>query len=223
MAKSREPQDLIDDMAEPTPEPEPEAAAPSPQEAKAKLAEMARAFADSVADEQESKARVQQAIDFLGTLSLKEFAEMAEHPFVEMLRSQIPTEGLRPGETRHRGTLAEVTRDWTWADVVEQKRVRFTPNESIRITYNGLELQLQADVECEVPEGFYNIYRERREAIRQGRMHEAYMLGHSDQPPHPNWQTAETAEVRAYSVLGRPYGKPGGTLGVGRIFEGDGK
>jgi hypothetical protein len=88
------------------------------------------------------------------------------------------------------------------------------------ITFNGLPLQVIADQECTVPEPFYNIWKDSREAKKQARIHQRYMMGVSDVPPHPNWQTVESAEVRAWSTMGRPYGKPSGTLTVGRIYEG---
>ena len=204
------------------PEAEP-TVAPSPDEAKAELARLALEFAQSVNDEQTSQSKIDQAIAFLGKLTVKEFADLAEHPFVEMLRNQIPTADLRPGEVRNRGTLAEVARDWTWADMKGMETKTFTPNESIRITFNGVALQLMADVEQTVPRPFYDIYMERKNAIRQAKLNEAYMLGHSDELPHPNWQTPEMAEVRAFSIAGRQYGRPGGTLGVGPIYQGEGE
>jgi len=207
--------DLIDEAP-----PEEAPAVPSQDEARARLREIALQFADSVGDEEASAAKVKEALEFLSRLTIKEFQEWADHPFIEMLRSQISLAGLAPGEVRNRGTLAEVVRDWTYADLTKLETIRFTPTETIVVTFNGLPLQFVEDVECEAPKPYYDILQARKFARQQARLNEAYMLGKSPIAPHPNWQTPEGAEVRAWSMQGAAYGRPGGYLGVGPINEG---
>lgn len=185
-----------------------------------------------VKDDKEAKAKKLQEIeDVLGSISIKDFPELAESPVVQNIAKMLGVNSLRPGQVAGIGTLAEREREWTWGDLnaldENGNRIfplkRFTPTETIPITFNGLCLQLIADQECEAPEPFYNIYREHREAIRQARVHEAYLMGKSPIPPHPNWQTVEGAEVRMWSTQGEQYGKKSGYVGVGPISEEEGE
>ena len=157
----------------------------------------------------------------LSKLRIIDFPDLAESPIVQSFLKTMGIDDLRPGQIANKGTLAERARDWTWGDVTEMAKVKFTPNENIPITFNGLTLYLREDQEVEVPRPFYDIYREHRRALEQARINEAYLLGVSDIPPHPNWQTEEGARVRALSTQGRPFGRQGGHLGVGPILEGE--
>lgn len=196
----------------------------------AQLAQLGAEY-QRVKNDQEAKAKKLKEIeDVLGNVSIKDFPELAESPVVQNIVKMLGIGSLRPGQVAGLGTLAEREREWTWADLNVKdengNRVfplkRFTPTETIPITWNGLQLQLMADQECEVPEPFYNIYREHREALLQARNHEAYLLGRSNQPPHPNWQTVEGAEVRVWSTQGEQFGKKSGSIGVGPIPEDEG-
>jgi hypothetical protein len=99
--------------------------------------------------------------------------------------------------------------------------IKFTPNENLPLGWNGLTIQVRAEQETELPEPFYNVYKERKYALQQAVKNEAYLMGYSDEAPDPSWQTPEGAVVRALSVGGRRYGKPGGSIGVGPIFTGE--
>jgi len=172
-------------------------------------------------DKQARQTTLKKIEELLGSLKIKDYQELAESPVVQNLVKVLGYGDVAPGQAIMRGTLAERIRDWTWEDVAKQRKVRFIPAESLPLIYNGLRIDVVQDIECEVPEGFYNIYLERRKAIREAQQHERYLLGHTDQPPDPNWLTEESAKVRLWSTQGRPYGRPAGTLGVGPIYEGE--
>ncbi len=163
------------------------------------------------------------AEDALSKLRIVDFPDLAESPVVANFLKAMGMEGMRPGEIKNRGTLAERARDWSWRDVNEMPKIKFTPAETIDITFNGLALRVQEDMECEVPRPFYDIYVEHRRALQQARLNESYLLGYSDVPPHPNWQTPEGARVRANSIQGRAFGRRGGHIGVGPLIEGEGR
>jgi hypothetical protein len=188
-------------------------------EVAARLAALGSELQAVATDRVKRSETLKQIEDLLGNLKIKDYQELAESPVVQSLAEMLGFGDARPGQVIGKGTLLERVREWTWKDVAQQRRVKFIPAETIPITYNGLTIQLVQDVECEVPEGFYNIYREHREAIRQAQQNERYLLGHTDVPPDPNWLTEESAKIRLWSTHGRPYGRPSGTLGVGRIYD----
>lgn len=183
----------------------------------------------AVADDQVARAeKLREVESVLGRLRVRDFPELAESPVIQRFVSLFAeTEGMRPGEVRNRGTLAQVEREWSMGNIqaeVQAGRMalkRFVPNESLPLTFNGVTLFVSAGEECEVPECFYDIYRNRQHALRQARVNEAYLLGQSDMPPDRNWMTDEAATVRAWSTQGQALGKRSGHIGVGPIFAGD--
>ena len=182
----------------------------------------------AVANDQIARAaKLKEVEHFLGNLKVKDFPELAESSVIQQFVQMFDTKGMRPGETRNAGTLAAIEHEWSWSDIQDGVRsgklplVRFTPNETIKVTFNGLQLQLIADQECEVPRCFFDIYMEHRKALRQAVVNENYLMGISDVPPDPNWMTPESAIVRAWSTQGRRYGRVSGHLGTGPIVMGE--
>ena len=169
------------------------------------VAEQLKALAGelaAVADNPEVRGTTLSKLEgFLSNLRIADFPELADSPVVQSFLSMMGGE-MQPGETKHRGTLAERTRDWTWRDLGEMEQMTFTPRETIAITWNGLTVQLGDDVECRIPRPFYDIYMEHRKAMKQADIHSDYMQGFSSQLPHPNWFTDDTAHVRANSTMG---------------------
>jgi len=183
------------------------------------LQQAAQQLSQAASDKEHRSARLKEVEATLSKIKLVDFPELADSPVVQAFIKAMGFDDLTPGEARNKGTLAEREREWTWKDLEKYPRIKFIPNETVVLGFNGLLLQVIADVECEIPEPFYNSWKSHREAIRQGRQHEQYLLGFSDQPPHPNWLTVEGAEVRAWSTQGRRLGKVSGSLGVGKISE----
>ena len=183
------------------------------------LAQAAQTLGKAATDKRNRSVLLKEVEGTLSKIKLVDFPELAESPVVQAFIKAMGFDDLNPGEVRNRGTLAEIEREWTWKDMAQFPRMKFIPNETITLTFNGLALQVIADRECEVPEPFYNIWKDHRKAIQEARQHEQYLLGFSDQPPDQNWLTVEGAEVRAWSTQGRRMGKVSGHLGVGRISE----
>jgi hypothetical protein len=198
-----------------------EAEAPVDDEATL-LAQLGAELQAVASDKLARTAKLKQIEQVLGGMSVKDYAELAESPIIQNFAKMFGADDLAPGQVKNRGTLAERTRDWTMHDVNELIKkgemplVRFTPNESLPLTWNGLQIYVIANEECEVPRCFYDIYKEHVQAVKQAQINERYLLGVSDVPPHPNWQTEESARVRAWSMQG-PRGTSGGTLTTGRI------
>jgi hypothetical protein len=179
----------------------------------------------AVADNEVARTvKLREVEAFLGKLQIKDFPELAESPVVQQFVGLLSSlTNLKPGESRNRGTLAEVVKDWTLREMhTEFEQVTFIPVISDDFTWNGVgPFRLVIGEEITVPKPIYDRYREVLYARKQANINEAYMLGHSDVPPDPNWQTPEAAGVRAWSIQGRRYGHQGGTLGTGRIYEGE--
>lgn len=169
----------------------------------------------------------------LSKVRMIDFPQLAESPVIQSFLHAVGVGDLKPGEVANRGTLAEREREWTWRDVNDQVRagkmrlVKFIPYDNLNLTWNGLQLHVCGGDEVEVPDCFYDIYKEHQKARKEGEKNMQYLLGHSDAPPHPDWQTPEGAMVRAWSLNGRKYGRPSGTLEVGyhpgNIAEGTGE
>ncbi len=194
------------------------------------LARAAALLGKAASDRKHRKEILKEAEDALSNLKLVDFPDLAESPVVQAFLKTMGTGDLQPGEVRNKGTLAEREHEWSLTDINRMVKAgtmplkKFIPDESIPLTFNGVQIRIVAGEETEVPECFYNIWREHREALKQARVNERYMLGISDQMPHPNWQTPEGATVRAWSTQGEGRYKNYGTLNTGRITDdaGDG-
>lgn len=173
----------------------------------------------AVADDQVARgAKLRDVERFLGGLTVKDFPDLAESPTVQaFVKLFANTEGLRPGQVRNRGTLAEFGRDWTWDDVCREfESVTFAAMVSVPLTWNGVgPVYIQAGNEYALPRPFYDIYREHIRALRQKDVHQRYMMGLSDVPPDPNWFSESTAKLRAQAQMTGPTGQPGAFLILG--------
>jgi hypothetical protein len=200
--------------------------APPKDELAAQLAQLGGELQAVANDELARTEKLREVEAVLGSIQVKDLPDLAESPIVQGLMQALGVADLRPGETRNKGTLAERTRNWSWGDIQAGVRSgeialrRFVPAETIELIFNGLALRVIADQECEVPEMFYDIYRDRRRALGEAAKNEAWMLGKSTQAPHPDWQTPEGASVRAWSMQAEAVaGRPGGVLTTGPIRE----
>jgi hypothetical protein len=200
--------------------------APPKDELAAQLAQLGGELQAVANDEIARTEKLKEVEAVLGQVQVKDFPDLAESPVIQSFIQMLGMGDLTPGETRNKGTLAERTRNWSWGDIQAGVRsgaiklCRFVPAETIELTFNGLALRVVADQECEVPEMFYDIYRDRRRALGEAAKNEAWMLGKSTQAPHPDWQTPEGASVRAWSMQAEAVaGRPGGVLTTGPIRE----
>ena len=204
-------------MAKSVPEPQPE----ETDESTALLEQAAQLLGKAASDRKNRDQALKEVEGVLSKLKMVDFPELAESPIVAAFVKAMGMGDLKPGEVKNKGTLAEREREWNYKDLQDPgqfKQVTFTPAETVPITWNGLSFQLVADEEITVPEPIWNVYREHREALKQAGINERYLMGQSDIAPHPNWQTAEAALVRAWSTRQGPNGQKSGRLGVGAIY-----
>lgn len=172
----------------------------------------------AVADDVKARsAKVAQIEEFLGNIKVRDFPDLAESPVVqEFAKMFADTSGMKPGEVRRRGTLAEVARDWTIEDFRRMPMITFIPVVSIDITINGVgPFRLTKGEECTVPDTVYDHYKEHLYRTKQAEIHKKWLTGQSDQLPDPNWLTPEGAGVAAMSRQGAAIGKRSGFLGIG--------
>lgn len=184
----------------------------------AKAAELMQKAATDMANRENILKDVE---GILSKVPLEALPGMEESPIIQAFVKAVGTGDLQPGQVKNRNTAAERSRDWSLRDLDQLEKVRFIPNENIPVTFNGITAYLQADVEVELPYPFYDIYRDHKKAMRQADIADAYRMGTGDQLPDPMWQADEAALVRAWSIQGRPYGRPGGTRTTGLIITGD--
>jgi len=183
------------------------------------LKQAAELFAKAATDVENRDKVLKEVEKTLSKIKLTDAPTLAESPIVQAFVKAMGLGDLAPGQTRAPGTLAERSREWTMADVATMPRKTFTPMESLPLTWNGLTVYVLAGEEYSLPEPFYNVWREHVYATRQAQLNEHYMLGQSNRPPDPNWLTDEVALVRATTLMGRQFGRPGGTLSTGVISD----
>ena len=183
------------------------------------LKQAAELFAKAATDVENRDKVLKEVEKTLGKIKLTDAPALAESPVVQAFIKAMGLGDLKPGQTRAAGTLAERSRDWGWQDLKEFPSKTFTPMENLPLTWNGLTVYVQAGEEVTVPEPFWSVWRHHVYAMRQARLHEAWLLGQSDVPPDPNWVADESARVRANTLLGRRDGRSGGILTTGRISD----
>ncbi len=211
---------MSDDVLEITPEP----TTGLDEETKA-LEEAAALMAKAASDRANRKQLLSGVEAALSKVRMIDFPDLIDSPIVQSFISAMGYGDLQPGQTRNRGTLAEIHRDWTWKDL--QKMVtegtmplrRFTPNESLTLIWQGLELRVIEDTECEVPACFHDIYLDRQKAKRNAVTNEHYLLGISDVPPPDMYHSASSAKVRAWATQMRRFGRNGGTIMTGVLQD----
>jgi hypothetical protein len=138
----------------------------------------------------------------LAKLKIADFPDLADSPIVQAFVKSMGVGDLAPGQSRNRGTLAYIQREWTENDLAQFPVKSFFADESLPITWQGIVRYTVAGEENILPEPFYDIWMEHKRAMKQAKIHEDYLLGYSNQPPHPNWNADSTARVRAFSQLG---------------------
>lgn len=188
------------------------AAVPDTTEDKASLlARLGAELAAVATDDAKATAKLNEIEAVLKGIKIEDYPSLAESPAVQAFVRMIGGDGLRPGETKNPGTVAELTREWTIRDFASFPVKTFTPNETIPLTVNGVTCYVFADQECSVPEPFYSVYQEHRRWMREGEKHKQYLLNKAAPPPDPNLLSDASARVRAYTQLGE------GRYGVGLV------
>ena len=185
---------------------------PEADELAAQLRRLGQELVDVADDSFARTAKLREVESFLGKLRVADFPDLAESPVIQgFVRMFADTVGLKPGETKNKGSLAEFGRDWTWDDVCRSFPSKvLIPIDSVPLTWNGVgPLYVRQGEEVSIPEPFYDLYREHVRALRQADIHMDYMMGRSDRPPDPAWFSDHTAKARAQSQMKGPTGQPG--------------
>jgi len=174
------------------------------------LAAEAAKYASS--DKAQARRKIKELEKLLSGITLDQVPDLAESPVLQKLVAMIAPRDMRPGETRHAGTLAEVSRQWTLQDVLNEFPMKdLVPMHSMTLTFNDVEWGITAGEPCRLPECFWYIYMQYLHALRQGERHVNYMLNPNAPPPDRNWLTPESQTVRATTQLGN------GRRGVGPL------
>lgn len=160
--------------------------------------------------------------------------ELADDPEIVALLDQLgvdhpkrKTEGLRPGSRPmvrdEKGNMIQSldSVDWKESDLTHPEwgcvnpdgtpqYVTFTPNETIKVWYQGIRCQFIADEEITCLKCFKDVYDEHKRATRIAEQHKAFMFGQTDYLPR-ELQTSDaavsTARVRAFMSMGAEKGK----------------
>ena len=191
------------------------------------LQQAAELLGRAATDKKNQASLLKEVEGALSKIRMVDFPQLAESSVIQSFLKTMGVSDLRPGEIANRGTLAEREREWTWKDVnraIMAREIplkRFTPYDNLDLVWNGLQLRVIGGEEIEVPGCFYDVYRDHLRARQEAAKNESYLLGHSDTPPSPDWQTPEGAVVRAWSQSGKKYGRPMGTLDVGYFPSAD--
>lgn len=105
------------------------------------------------------------------TLTKRQIAEREKATIEEMAVVAAAKARINADQGRVPGKVVDGTKTpWQRSDVEKAfpEKVRFVPDETIPVTYNGVRYQLIADVECLVPsciKAIYDDYKRRKRAV----------------------------------------------------------
>ncbi|HXF02802.1 MAG TPA: hypothetical protein VN601_07410 [Arthrobacter sp.] len=182
------------------PEAEDAGAAESPDEVFQQLVQLAQAAGGMAKKKQERSAILDQVADLLNKLDPEAYGEILEHPAVAKLTDQIVQQ--KTGDrTVPPGTdlgPAIGKKPWTARDLSEDHMdwVVWTPRLSCPITYNGVTLYVQEDVEIRSPKCFKDIHDEARRITRMGKEHIDFIMRKRDSVSDPNILADGSRRVR---------------------------
>lgn len=150
------------------------------------LAQLATLFQTAAKNKGIRTDRFEEIERLLAKLGPNDYPELLESPVVQGFLDQLAerTEARHPddlpGTIYNLGQLSATKKRWQWRDLAQFPQVTFTPNETIPVTWNGLMIVLQADLEMTVPEPFKQVYDEHKRALETGRQHVAYLFRQRD-------------------------------------------
>jgi hypothetical protein len=125
---------------------------------------------------------------------------------------------IQPGQIMNPKSPLATKRPWTWGDLKGCETKTFIPNETLPVTWNGLTVYLNADVETTIPIYHYETYMEHRRLTRTGREHAEYLAHQRAHVSDPSMITAESARIRGAATAGH-YVPGGGLISEGVTLE----
>ena len=216
------------------------------------LARLAAALTESGQTRKEKNQRLDDVAAVIGRLSAADYPDLAKNPVVQQFLELMGERTAElhpddpPGTIYNRGQLGERKKIWQWGDLPKYgfrdptcrekgsdcpncgghatcvETVMITPNEARPITWNGLSIQIAADVEQWIPRPHYEVYRETIRARETARQHADYMFRKRDNITG----NADPSVIGAGSVMmrGRGDGHTGYRPGAGGFnpFEPEG-
>lgn len=146
---------------------------------------------------------VKQTLGLINSLDPGAYPELfADEGFQNILeafalRTTVPNQGqLPPGATMPKGPFIEDKKQWTWADIAEQKLAsdgsgnpampwvdytpRGLPNGRQYVNWNGLEFVFQEDVKVHVPKCFVDVLEEGYQGMKRAREHADFLFRRSN-------------------------------------------
>lgn len=194
---------------------------PTPDEASDELARLGAALAQ-VAGNKAAQRRVVGELEALITrLPVNEYANLLDNEvvqqFVERMteRKVQENKGDPPGTIYNRGTLAQVKKPWSWADLKDAPKKTWTPNRSTSLTWNGLTVYVHADEEVTLPEVFHGVWEDHVRATKLGREHAEWLMRKRDRLSDPGIISPEGARARATGEGGHYLPGGGNIAGAG--------
>lgn len=197
------------------------------------LASLGKALEGLAKAKRGRKQRMAEVVKVLEQLDPRDYPELADHPAITKILDTLSEQAAQnadvpPGTIIGTGMAAH-KKPWTMADVGPGKVewLRFTPLETLPVTYNGLRFQLFADEEFYGPKFVYDIYAEHKRALKVAHEHAGLMFKTTDRVSDPTVINEATMRIRAMTE--HIPGQPGGFLpgaGIGPIFvqgEGEGE
>lgn len=190
------------------------------------LANLAAVFAQAAGNKAAHAKALGEVEAVLSKLSPKDFPELAESPVIQQFLDQMAERNAElhpddpPGTIYNRGTLGMTKKRWQWSDLKDAERVRLTPTETIPITYQGLTMVLQADMDMEIPKPFYDVYMERRRGMETARQHAAFLFRQRDNID-PNRADPSVLSSSSGMVRGHGQGNTGYKPGAGAFNPGE--
>lgn len=131
--------------------------------------------------------------------------------FVERFNdARQTTSDVKPGQIMNPGSILQTKRPWTWDDLKGCDTVTFIPNETLPITWNGLTVYVNTDIETTIPAVHYGIYQEHRRLMRAGREHAEYLAGQRTTVSDPSIISTDSVRIRGSASAGHFI--PGGGL-----------
>lgn len=194
--------------------------APEQDDATTALMEMAQELQAAAGNKQKQGEALRKLETFLIGLDPKDHPDLAKSPVVQRFVEQLgeskakANPGDVPGTIYNRGTLAEAKKPWSGKDVWSKYPSKtFTPTETIPIIFDGVKVQLFAEVEVTLPSIFYDIYAEHRKSTKAAHEHAAWLMRAPNAGPpssDPTILSEASQRVRSQATTGSFYPGAGG-------------
>lgn len=164
------------------------------------LVQLAQAAGGVAKKKQERGKILDQVADLLNKLDPEAYGELLEHPAVAKLTDQVVQAKSANPDVPPGADLGPAIgkKPWTVRDLAPDRmdQVTWTPRMSVPITYNGITLYVQEDVEITTPKCFKDIHDESRARLRDAKEHIDFIMRKRDSVSNPNILTQGSMRVR---------------------------